>query len=164
MTSPWEKYQPGSFVCVCVFLCRDAWIKSTLFIWCNSNPQRHADSSSLAHSVALKDMPPSAQTTLWPLTYSMCATAQPLTPPLWPPHLTDTKKGLTCPHPLVSGSFRFLKHDGCMLLESCNHGDHFSCGKGQPLFGGAWIDLRAEMIGETKIKRKPTQISTLGKL
>lgn len=80
MTSP-EKSINQARVCACV--CQKAWIKSSLFIWCDSTQQRlHKDVPTPApsltlqlsktchplprmHSLILKDGP------LWPLTYSI---------------------------------------------------------------------------------------------
>lgn len=66
---PRDKNQPGSFVSVCFYvsvLKSLNKIGSLHLVQFNSvkSAQRRADTGSLTHSLALKDMPPSAQTAL----------------------------------------------------------------------------------------------------
>ncbi len=95
MTSP-EK-SPGracTCACVCACMCQKAWIKSSLFIWCDSTQQRlHKDVPTPAPSLTLQG---SKTCNRWPRMHSLLLQDM----PPWPPNLFNLCNALAPHSPL----------------------------------------------------------------
>lgn len=135
---PWEKYQPSSFECMC--LCvrqKKPWIRTgpLHLVWLNSTKaaQRTADSgplhslwSSQRHATDGPEFTLSFSKTgcCGPLTYSICAAPQTLSPHAdsevapqvlthkatqWPSHFTHTKTRMTRPRSAPSSLLRLSR-------------------------------------------------------